>query len=230
MSQLVLTESAATCMANQLAQSDIGKINLNSARWDQFFMVDGFKLDSSSISNHIKLFKEKIGENIGLKIDFSFKDIQVYFGQFDVDMAVDYTMCMKFRMDLLGARELMYDCLEFTTSANIRSESEILHIDIIENKLVLDSRGGNRDMPKRNSMDMTSNEYREFLEDVSFTTSEIKKWLNDVVLRGDNILFPYAMDEFETYLKFESQKMHVMIDIEDKAYKYLEDHFWEDRQ
>lgn len=143
-------------------------------------------------------------------------------------MAIDYTMCMKWRMDLLGARELLYDCLEFTTSANIRTESEILHIDLIENKLVLDARGGNRDMPKRNSMDMTTNEYREFLEDISFTTSEIKKWLNDVIFRGDKVTFPYAMDEFETTVSFENKKMHMMIDVEDKAYKYLEDHFEEE--
>jgi len=45
-------------------------------------------------------------------------------------------------------------------------------------------------------MNLTPNEYREFLEDVSFSTSEIKKWMNDVVLRGDNAHMPYKMDEF----------------------------------
>ena len=125
-----------------------------------------------------------------------FKDIKVYLGQFDVDVAIDYTMCMKFRTDLLGSPELLYDCLEFTTSLNMQTESDVMHINIIENKLVLDRRGGNRDQPKRNSMEMTSNEYREFLEDISFTTTEIKKWLNDVVLRGDNAHFPYHMSEF----------------------------------
>lgn len=131
------------------------------------------------------------------------------FGQFDTDMAVDYTMCMKFSLmhhvpGRNGHPELMYDCLEFSTSADVRMENDIIHANIIQNKLVLDKRGGNRDRPQRNSMDLTANEYREFLEDISFTTSEIKKWLNDVVLRGDNAHAPYTVKEFQTTVKFES--------------------------
>ena len=134
-------------------------------------------------------------------------------------------MCMSWRTDLLGSPELLYDCLEFSTSLDMRAESDIIHANIIENKLVLDRRGGNRDRPKRNSMDMTANEYREFLEDMSFTCTEIKKWLNDVVLRGDNAHLPYTLSEFNTWFKFENQKVHVMIDIEDEAYRLLEDEF-----
>ena len=36
----------------------------------------------------------------------------------------------------------------------------------------------------------------------AFNANEMKKWLNDVVLRGDNIVFPYAMDEIETFIRF----------------------------
>ena len=56
-SQLVLTDSAATCAANQLAKSPIGQIQFNSAKWNQFWHVDDFKLDTSSIKKHIKLFE-----------------------------------------------------------------------------------------------------------------------------------------------------------------------------
>ena len=136
---------------------------------------------------------------------------------------------MKFRTDLLGSPELMYDCLEFSTSLDMqietKNDAEVIRANIIENKLVLNRRGGNRERPKRNSMDMTANEYREFLEDMSFTTTEIKKWLNDVVLRGDNAHMPYRMDEFNTWFKFESQKVHIMIDVEDDAYQLLEEEF-----
>lgn len=84
-------------------------------------------------------------------------------------------------------------------------------------------------MPKRNSMSMTSNEYQEFLEDFSLTVGEFKKWMNDVVLRGDRVTFPYNLEEFDTTVKFHPGTMHVMIDVEDKAYKFLEDKFWTDR-
>ena len=43
-------------------------------------------------------------------------------------------------------------------------------------------------------MNMTMNEYREFMEDVQSTAATLMKWNNDVILRGDRIVFPYAMD------------------------------------
>jgi|DEB0MinimDraft_12_1074336.scaffolds.fasta_scaffold27857_1 hypothetical protein len=228
LSQVVLTESAATCWLNRIAASDVGKLTINEDRWNQMFLVQDFKFDSSSLGSHIKIFEEKLGKNRPMHVDVSFKDIKVTFGQYEVDMIVDYTLCMSWRTELLGSKELLYDELIMQSSANIRAESEILHIDLIEHKLNLDARGGNRDMPKRNSMDLTTNEYREFLEDMSFSTAEFKKWLNDVVLRGDRVKFPYNLKEFQTSLQFEKQKLHVMIDIEDKAYQYLEQALWND--
>lgn len=76
-------------------------------------------------------------------------------------------------------------------------------------------------------MDLTVNEYREFLEDFSFTCSEFKKWLNSVILRGNRVKFPYHMNEIETELKFEDRKVHIMLDIKDQAYQWLENNYWE---
>merc|ERR1719498_2086548 len=100
-----------------------------------------------------------------------------------------------------------------------------MHVQLIEHKVNLNQEGANREAPRRNGMKITTNEYREFLEDFSFTVSEFKKWLNDVVFRGDKITFPYKMEEFRTTLQFEDQKMHIMVDVEDKAYQYLETEF-----
>jgi len=186
------------------------------------FQVEGYKLETTSLGRHIKVFEEKVGSNKPLKFDIHFKDIDVKFGRYDVDAVAEYTMCFSVTMDLLGARELMYDCIVMSTAVNIKTENQIMHMDIIEHKVNLNMDGANREAPKRNSMNMTVNEYREFLEDFSFTASEFKKWLNDVVLRGDRVLFPYTMDEFETSVKFEDQKMHLMFGVEDQAYKYLE--------
>ena len=98
----------------------------------------------------------------------------------------------------------MYDCVHMTTSTDVRAENDILHINIIENKMNLNDKRSNMQQPKRNGIGMTSNEYREFLEDLSFTTSELKKWLNDVVLRGDRIKFPFKRDQIMSSLKFEN--------------------------
>jgi len=187
------------------------------------FQVEGYKLNTTSMAQHIKIFEEKLGANKPLKFDAYFKDISVQFGKYDVDAIFDYTLCFSAKMDLLGAQELMFDCIVMSTAANIKSENQVMHMNIVEHKVNLNTDGANRDQPKRNSMNMTTNEYREFLEDFSFTVSEFKKWLNDVVLRGDRVQFPYTMEEFQTSLRFEDQKMHLLIDVEDDAYKYLEE-------
>lgn len=145
-------------------------------------------------------------------------------------MSLDFTACMSWFIDGEDQPELFYDELVMQAAADIRAESEVLHVDLKEMKLNLDHGGQNRDVPHRNGIKMTANEYREFLEDFSFTMSEYRKWLNDVVLRGDKVTFPYHLDEFETSLNFQKQKLHVMIGVEDLAYKYLEEAFWKDNQ
>lgn len=225
-SQLVIGESAFTCIANQWAKSDLGKLHVNEKAFNELFGVSGYQLNTTSLAPHIKLFEEKFGKNKPLRFNAEFRDIKVQFGKFDVDAIVNYEFCFNVFLDLLGAKELMYDCIVMSSAANIRAENEVLHINLIEHKVNLNTDGSNRDAPKRNAMNLTVNEYREFLEDFSFTASEFKKWLNDVVLRGDRVTFPYKMEEFQTSLRFEDSKMHLMLDVEDQAYKYLEQRYW----
>jgi hypothetical protein len=51
-----MTESAASCMCNAIAESPIGKLNLNQEKINQFFNVTDIKTDTSSIAKHIPLF------------------------------------------------------------------------------------------------------------------------------------------------------------------------------
>ena len=55
-SQLAVTESAFSCMLNNIASSEIGHYNLNEARLEQFFNVPGIKFDTSNFAKHIPLF------------------------------------------------------------------------------------------------------------------------------------------------------------------------------
>ena len=160
-SQLVIGESAFSCIANQWAKSDLGKIYLNEDKFNKLFMVEGYKLNTTSLGRHIKLFEEKVGSDKPLKFQSEFKNINIQFGKFDTDVVIDYTFCFSVHLDLLGARELFYDCIVMSTAANVRAENQILHIELVEHKVNLDTDGANRDKPKRNSMDMTVNEYRE---------------------------------------------------------------------
>jgi len=74
LSQLVITESEANCIANQFAKSDLAHYNVNEVRFNQMFMSEGMKLDTTSLSHHIKIFEEKVGANQPMRFDVRFKD------------------------------------------------------------------------------------------------------------------------------------------------------------
>ena len=63
------------------------------------FELAEFVLDTSSISDHIPLFAQELGEELPLKINIFFKDISVMLGKFGVDAIVDYTTCFNVFVD-----------------------------------------------------------------------------------------------------------------------------------
>lgn len=82
-----------------------------------------------------------------------------------------------------------------TTSALVQTRNDIFHIDILTNNVNLNHVNANRYAPKYDNMNITTNEYREFLEDFSFTANEAMKWMNSVILRGNRVRFPFKMDQ-----------------------------------
>jgi hypothetical protein len=137
-------------------------------------------------------------------------------------MIVEYTLCMEW---LDSKKELMYDEVKMISSMDMTAENDILYIKLLNHKLDIDSKFGQRSQPIRNSMDLTENEYREFLSTFGFTMNYIKKWLNDVYFR-DGVLFPYNMSEFNTRVSFKEKSMHIMLEVEEGADKFFEDEYW----
>lgn len=45
------------------------------------------------------IFQDKVGPNKMLRIESSYKDINVMLGQFDVDTIIEYTLCISFYLD-----------------------------------------------------------------------------------------------------------------------------------
>ena len=79
----------------------------------------------------------------------------------------------------------------------------------------------------RNGMNLTPNEYREFLSTFGFTNNYMKKWMNDVVFRN-GVRFPYNMSEIYTTIKFQEKSAHIFLEVEDNAAKVLEKGLWKD--
>lgn len=211
-SQLVITESAFSCIMNSISQSPIGKLHLNAHTMNEMFGTTGIKFDSSFIAPQIPLFEEKLGPNVTLALNIHMKDVKVLFGQFDTDMIFEYTLCMTW----FDKEELMYDELKMISSMDMTTENDIMYIKLLNHKLDIDSKFGQRSQPIMNNMELTENEYREFLSTFGFTMNYIKKWLNDVYFR-DGIFFPYNVSEFDTRVSFKEKSMHIMLEIEDNA-------------
>jgi hypothetical protein len=198
-------------MMNQISRSRVGTLDLNEERMNTLFGVDYIKLDTQSIYEHLPIFQNKIGKidilnsmkantNIGhpinqvtqeaqastkggpqpLQMLVNFSDFDVKFGQFDTDILFSYTQNIKFMIE--GGQELLYDEIKMITTLDVEAENDVVFVKVLNNKI--DSRNNVRkNLPVRNTMDMTTNEYREFLSTFGFTMNYMKKWLNEVVFR-----------------------------------------------
>jgi hypothetical protein len=77
---------------------------------------------------------------------------------------------------------------------------------------IRDSNLGVSQYPRYNSMDLTPNEYREFLSQFGITLNYLKKYFNDVIFR-QGILTPYDYKEFYSYVEFLPGSMNIMMKI-----------------
>lgn len=136
-----------------------------------------------------------------LKLTLHFKDIKVLFGQFDSDIILEYTACMSWKRDLLGSKEFMYDELRMITSLDLMMEDDIVYMHILNHKLDLETEFGQRSQPLRNTLDLTDEDYREFIRSFGFMNNWLKKWMNDEYLKG-GVYPPYNIEEFKTIAKF----------------------------
>lgn len=231
MSQLVVSESAATCIANSVAKSHLGHIALNrntvSALWDEPEL--GF--DTTSLEKHFPILKDKLGEDVALCGYATFKDVNVIFGSFDTDVIVSYTVAFQLEKDCqadgAGGQEVMYDELKMVTSAKIRSENDMLFVTLLKNKLFIDNQYGQSTEPLRNGMELTANEYREFISSFGFFQNYLKKWFNNVYFKN-GLSFPYNPRELYTSLDFQEKQLHVMIEVEGEMGEFMEDEFWDE--
>jgi hypothetical protein len=226
-SQLVVTESAATCWMNKLAQSHIGNLKFNSQTVSALWGIPDMKFNTTEIGTHLPIFKEKLGANKTLYSEVNFKDVNVMFGKYDSDVVFEYTFGFSMRQDFDGAPELMYDELKMITSMNVRAEDDIVFIDILKNKLDIDNKYGQKEAPMRNGMNLTPNEYREFVSTFGFFQNYLKKWFNNVYFKN-GIMFPYNPKEIYTTVAFQEKSMHVMLEVEEEADKFFEKELWDD--
>ena len=79
-SQIVISESTASCFANQIAQSDIGLIKLDAEKVRNFWGLDeASDFTTSSLATHFPLFEEWFGPDVPLRMELNLHNILIAF-------------------------------------------------------------------------------------------------------------------------------------------------------
>lgn len=99
MSQIAISEASANCFAEQAAKSNVGKYTLDTESFNIEIMKlpqgEQIHLTSSTIKEifGLSIFEEMLGENIPMKVDFSYRNMDMKFGVSDwVDISMEYIL------------------------------------------------------------------------------------------------------------------------------------------
>lgn len=138
-SQIVLSESAASCWLNKFANSKIGKVTMTSWKLDQFF-GDSYGtniLDTTTAAEHFPVLEHKLGAGKDLKFEISFHNISVEFKPFGHEgddyyttMVLNVTVSYK---DMTNQWvKVLYDENELIVSGTAYLDQDKLYIALID--------------------------------------------------------------------------------------------------
>jgi hypothetical protein len=219
-------------MINSVIQSPIGQVYLNKESINNLFKlkVTTLEFDSTSLAHQLPIFESKIGKNKPLKMDLSFKDVEVLIGQYDSHLIFTYNMGICFKLDgVHNAKCLIKDTIPMVTALNMEADDDILMIKILNLNYDFKDKSYIKKLPQQNTMKMTKEDYKEFISTFGFWLKHLKKWLNDEILT-EGIFFPWGVDEFKTSLNFKEKQMHIMLEVEEDADAFFEDNYWVDKK
>ena len=81
----------------------------------------------------------------------------------------------------------------------------------------------------RNKLNITTNEYKEFISTFGFFMSYMRTYLNNVYFKN-GIKFPYNPEEIYTSIVFNKGQMHVLLDLLEDADKFFKAELWNENQ
>lgn len=173
-SQLVITDAAATCIAEAVQQSKLGKFILNEHTLNELLGTEGLKWDTTHLKQKIPILAEKIGDDVPLEFELSYRDmkIEIPYERNDIDVHAGFVLRVIMRYDEKDPRfkqmgleqtELFYDELKLITKYDLDIQEDVLMVELKALQFDIDKRYGSRDFPMRNSLDFTTDEYKELL-------------------------------------------------------------------
>lgn len=164
-------------MINSVVQSPIGQVYLNKESINNLFKLKTTTLefDSTSLAEHLPIFESKIGKNKPMKMDLSFKDVEVLIGQYDSHLIFTYNVGICFKLDgFHNAKCLIADTIPMVTTLNMEADDDILMIKILKLNLDFKDKSYIKSMPQKNTMKMTKEDYKEFISTFGFWLKHLK--------------------------------------------------------
>uniref|UniRef100_A0A7S3IHA3 Uncharacterized protein n=2 Tax=Strombidium inclinatum TaxID=197538 RepID=A0A7S3IHA3_9SPIT len=218
-SQLVVSESAMTCILNNFAASPIGKVELDSHRMDQLFSQSGLKFDTTLLKDYIPVLYKKVGKDVDLTLVLEFEKIKTIFGQYDSDVIVEYELIFTF-VNKASNEVILKDRFPMISVLDIDTDHDIVYYRLLNHKI-----DNENSAPKSKSeidnIGLTATQYREFMSQFSYSLGELKNWLNDKVFKG-GLMMPYIVNEFLTNIYFKEKSMHVELEVFAGAVNFFE--------
>lgn len=228
-SQLVVSESAATCIVNQIGRSKLGNILIDNEKLNAFWGTgEQLKMDTTFLSSHVPVFQSKLGAGVALLIHVTYKDAKIQFGKQGSDVIADFTMGMDVstkKGDKVEA--VLYDEFKMRTTANVAAADDTVYIALQSLELDAEGSRGSKVRPIRDNLNMDESEYTEFVDNMGLYMNYLRKYLNAVYFKK-GLQFPYNPEEIYTTLKFKEQSMHVFLDVAEEAERFFVDKLWDE--
>lgn len=171
--QMVITEAAASCFVNTVAESRIGTLDLNTDKINQMLGLQdpSFAFDTNFLEQDIPMFAQKLGKDTALRLKLGFKDVAIQFAPNNGEpphIVTNYKMHITFLDDATG-QELLYDELPMLTTFNVDDREDIILPYILENKIDAENKYSRRTTPIRNSLDIGRDDYQPLLDSIQFS-------------------------------------------------------------
>jgi|LakMenEpi03Aug12_release.lakeMendotaPanAssembly.Ray.scaffolds.fasta_scaffold1670593_1 hypothetical protein len=100
------------------------------------------------------------------------------------------------------------------STAKLSQQKDRLYIELLTNKLNLDSKLRQSDLPKVNGMKLVAEEYREFISSFGGWMAYMRKFMNFAVFKK-GIKLPFASEELKTFLQFQKGSVAVFYQLQD---------------
>ena len=122
-------------MINSIAKSAVGTIFLNKQSINDLFRISTLDFNTTSLAEHLPIFEKKAGKNKPMKLDLTFKDVDILIGQYYTNLIMTFNMGICFKLDGHNNKCLIRDTLPMVTSMNLEADDDILMINILNLKL-----------------------------------------------------------------------------------------------